>query len=123
MTPQAFVSKWHGVKAKESASAKVHFEDLCTLLGVPGPLEEDPSGTVYTYEKHVRKATGKKGFADVWRRGCFGWEYKGKRKDLRAALRQLVTYELDLESPPYLVVSDMERIEIHSNWTNTVTII
>ena len=61
MTPQAFVSKWHGVKAKESASAKVHFEDLCTLLGVPSPLEEDPSGTFYTYEKHVRKATGKKG--------------------------------------------------------------
>ena len=57
----------------------------------------------------------------MWRRGCFSWEYKGKHKDLRAALRQLVTYSLDLESPPYLVVSDMERIEVHSNWTNTVT--
>ncbi len=104
MTPPEFVAKWKSVSAKESAASKVHFEELCRLLGVPGPLEEDPSGQTYTYEKHVRKATGKKGFADVWRRGCFGWEYKGKdTKDLRAAYVQLLGYKDDLENPPLLV--------------------
>ena len=117
MTPQAFVSKWHGVKAKESASAKVHFEDLCTLLGVPGPLEEDPSGSFYTYEKHVRKATGKKGYADVWRRGCFGWEYKGKDAvNLREAYIQLLGYKDDLENPPLLVVCNLSSIEVHTQF-------
>ncbi len=57
----------------------------------------------------------------MWRRGCFGWEYKGRHRDLNAALRQLQAYALDLENPPYLVVSDMERIVVHTNWTNTVS--
>lgn len=31
------------------------------------------------------------------------------------------TYTLDLEMPPYLVVSDMARIIVHTNWNNTVS--
>jgi type II restriction/modification system DNA methylase subunit YeeA len=46
---------------------------------------------------------------------------KGKHKDLNAALRQLQAYALDLQNPPYLVVSDMERIIVHTNWTNTIS--
>ena len=30
------------------------------------------------------------GYADVWKRGHFGWEYKGKKKDLAAAYRRLL---------------------------------
>ena len=30
-------------------------------------------------------------------------------------------YALDLQNPPYLVVSDMERIIVHTNWTNTIS--
>jgi hypothetical protein len=33
----------------------------------------------------------------------------------------LQAYALDLENPPYLVVSDMLRIVVHTNWTNTVS--
>ena len=51
----------------------------------------------------------------------FGWEYKGKRKDLKAAYAQLQQYAVALENPPLLVVSDMETIVIHTNWTNTVS--
>jgi hypothetical protein len=29
----------------------------------------------------------KKGFADVWKKDCFGWEYKGKHKDLGEAYK------------------------------------
>ena len=69
----------------------------------------------------MEKVGGGDGWADVWRKGCFGWEYKGRHKDLNAALRQLQAYALDLQNPPYLVVSDMERIIIHTNWTNTIS--
>ena len=33
--------------------------------------------------------SGGEGWADVWKRGHFGWEYKGKRKNLEAAFGQL----------------------------------
>ncbi|SPF44740.1 conserved hypothetical protein [Candidatus Sulfotelmatobacter kueseliae] len=58
-----------------------------------------------------------KGFADVWKRGFFGWEYKGKHKSLSAAYSQLVRYQGDLENPPLLVTCDQERFEIHTNFT------
>jgi type II restriction/modification system DNA methylase subunit YeeA len=63
---------------------------------------------------------GGKGFADVWRKGFFAWEYKGKHKDLRAAYEQLLLYREDLENPPLLVVTDMDRFEVHTNFTGTV---
>jgi len=56
----------------------------------------------------------------VWRKDCFAWEYKGKQKDLDKAFAQLLQYAIALENPPLLIVSDMDRIRIHTNWTNTV---
>lgn len=61
MSPEAFVDKWRQVSVKESAAAHSHFEDLCELLGVEKPLDADPTGDWYTYEKHVSKAVGGKG--------------------------------------------------------------
>ena len=121
MTPEEFVAKWREVSVKESAAAHTHFEDLCDLLGVDKPLDVDPAGDWYAYERHVRKAAGGKGFADVWKQGFFAWEYKGKRADLAGAYLQLLLYRDDLENPPLLVVSDLERIEVHSNFTGTNT--
>ena len=51
--------------------------------------------------------------------GFFGWEYKGKHKDLDAAYKQLLLYRESLENPPLLVVCDMDRIIVHTNFTNT----
>ena len=39
---------------------------------------------------------------------------------MKAAYVQLQQYAVALENPPLLVVSDMETIIIHTNWTNTV---
>ena len=66
------------------------------------------------------KTGGGDGWADVWKRGCFAWEYKGPGKDLNAALKQLQYYVRSLDNPPLLIVSDMERIELHTNSINTV---
>lgn len=120
MTPSEFAAKWSASTVKESAGAKEHFIDLCRMLGYPTPTQADPTGEWYAFEKGAEKTEGGDGFADVWKRGHFGWEYKGKKKDLGAAYKQLLDYREALENPPLLVVSDMDRIEVHTNFTNTV---
>lgn len=124
MTPQEFTSKWSDSVLKERAGAQEHFIDLCRMLGEKTPAEADPTGEWYAFEKGAMKTGGGDGWADVWKRGCFAWEYKGKGKgkgkDLGAALKQLKLYQGALDNPPLLIVSDMEKIEIHTAWTNMV---
>ena len=55
----------------------------------------------------------------MWKRGFFGWEYKGKHKDLDAAYNQLLLYREALENPPLLIVCDMDRFVVHTNYTAT----
>ena len=122
MNAQEFIAKWRASELKESSAAHEHFIDLCRLLGEPTPAEDDPSGTRYCFERGARKDTGGRGWADVWKRHCFAWEYKGKHKDLNAAFNQLRQYALALENPPLLIVSDMARFRIYTNWTNSVSV-
>jgi type II restriction/modification system DNA methylase subunit YeeA len=116
-----FVAKWRSADLTERAAAQSHFRDLCDLLGEVAPTDADPKGEWYAFEKGATKTTGGEGWADVWKRGCFGWEYKSKGKDLKAAFAQLQRYAPALENPPLLVVCDLTRFEIHTNWTNTVS--
>ena len=89
------------------------------MLGVPTPNEADATGETYAFEKGAEKTSGGDGFADVWKRGHFGWEYKGKRKDLKAAYDQLLLYREALDNPPLLVVCDLNRFQVHTNFTGT----
>jgi hypothetical protein len=120
MTPTEFIAKWHSNTRNERAASQEHFLDLCALLNEPTP-NSDPTGAAYAFEKGATKASGGDGWADVWRRGRFAWEYKGKHKDLEAAHRQLLQYAGALENPPLLVTSDIARIIIRTNWTNAVS--
>ena len=86
------------------------------MLGHPTPAEADPTGEFFTFERGAEKAEGGNGWADVWKRNFFGWEYKGKHKDLKAAYRQLQLYRESLDNPPLLVVCDLDRIEVHTNF-------
>ncbi len=117
LTPAAFAAKWRGVTTTEKAASQEHFIDLCRMLGEPTPHEADPTGAQYAFEKRVVKAGGGDGFADVWKRDFFAWEYKGHRANLKAAYLQLLNYKDDLGNPPLLIVSDLERIEIRTNFT------
>ena len=121
MTPHAFITKWRASELKERSASQEHFIDLCRLLGEPTPAEADPVGETYCFERGARKDTGGDGWADVWKRHCFAWEYKGRRADLDAAFDQLRQYSLALENPPLLIVSDMVRFRIRTNWTNSVS--
>jgi type II restriction/modification system DNA methylase subunit YeeA len=119
MTPQEFIAKWERVNLTERSAAQQHFLDLCELFDHPKPAEADPTGESFTFEKGAAKHGGGDGWADVWKKGFFGWEYKGKHKDLDAAYDQLLRYREALENPPLLVVCDMDRLVIHTNFTAT----
>jgi len=133
LSPQQFVTKWRHATLKERSAAQSHFNDLGALLGQPTPAEADPAGRWYTFEagaqrlpqtpdpKGFPKPLGSAaGFADVWKMGYFAWEYKGQHADLDKAYRQLLQYRESLLNPPLLIVSDLQRIIIHTNFTNTV---
>ena len=108
LTVPQFIAKWKAANLSERSSYQQHFLDLCALLDVVPPAQADPTGASFTFEKGVAKADGGKGFADVWRRGWFGWEYKGKHKDLNAAYRQLQNYREALENPPHSSIPVIE---------------
>ena len=121
MTPYEFITKWRASALTERSASHQHFLDLCDLLGEPKPADADPSGESYCFERGARKDSGGDGCADVWKRHHFAWEYKGKRANLDAAFEQLRQYALALENPPLLIVSDMLRFRIRTNWTNSVS--
>jgi hypothetical protein len=118
LTPQAFVAKWRGDTRKERSVSQEHFIDLCRLLGHETP-GENRDGSL-AFEAGAGKGGGGSGWADVWKRGYFAWEYKGPHADLHKAYQQLLQYRESLQNPPLLVVSDIQQIVIHTNFTNTV---
>jgi hypothetical protein len=135
MTAAEFKRKWARAKGKESAIYQEHFVDLCRLLGQPTPTEADPTGTEsFCFQKRVVKDAelfalndrgaetdaSERGFADVWKKGCFAWEYKGKKKNLDEAYKQLLRYRESLLNPPLLVVCDFERYVVRTNFNGTV---
>lgn len=114
-----FVHRWRGCTLPERSASQSHFLDLCEMLGEKHPVAADSIGERFTFEKYVGKARGGKGYADVWKRDYFAWEYKGRHKDLKKAYSQLNDYREELGNPPLLVVCDMDRFQIHTNFTST----
>ncbi|HYY97863.1 MAG TPA: type IIL restriction-modification enzyme MmeI, partial [Pyrinomonadaceae bacterium] len=120
MNVQDFINKWRKVELTERSASQQHFLDLCEVFEHPKPAEADASGEWFTFERGAAKQGGGRGWADVWKRGFFGWEYKGKHRNLSAAYEQLLRYRESLENPPLLVVCDMERVVVHTNFTACV---
>jgi hypothetical protein len=121
VTPEQFIAKWQAADLTERAAAQSHFNDLCELLGEPKPTDADPKGEWYCFERGATKTTGGEGWADVWKRGCFSWEYKSRGKSLDEAIDQLKRYALALENPPLLIASNLDRFRIVTNWTNAIS--
>jgi hypothetical protein len=78
LTLPEFIARWQTATLSERSAAQSHFIDLCEVLGQPRPAAADQAGAFYTFEKGVTKTSGGQGFADVWLRGHFAWEYKGR---------------------------------------------
>lgn len=121
MDTSSFVEKWRRSTRSEKSAAQEHFLDLCELLHHPKPGDVDSSGLTFTTERRVKKAGGGLGFADVFKKDFFAWEYKRKGADLNEAFNQLLQYSGDLGNPPLLIASDMDRIEIRTHFTGFPT--
>jgi hypothetical protein len=113
MTPSQFIARWRDNPLSERAGSQAFFLDLCALLGVAAPNDPDD----YCFERGATRTGAGHGWADVWKRGHFGWENKGPGGDLGSALKQLMTYALALDNPPLLVVSNRDVTEIHTHFT------
>jgi type II restriction/modification system DNA methylase subunit YeeA len=135
MTAADFKKKYGRYTGKETSGYQAHFEDLCRMLGQATPIDADPSGAdFFCYQKRVVKDAElfemhetpdaseptERGFADVWKKGCFAWEYKGKKKNLDEAYKQLLRYRESLLNPPLLVVCDFDRYIVRTNFNGTV---
>src|SRR5690349_2108029 len=98
LPPPEFIARWEKVKLPEKAAAQSHFNDLCDMIGHEKPVVADPAGEWFTFERGAQKIGGGQGWADVWKRNCFGWEYKtkGKHATLKKAYEQLCQYREDL---------------------------
>lgn len=123
MNVHAFINKWSKVALTERSASQQHFLDLCEVVGHGKPAELDPDGSFFTFEKGAAKYGGGRGWADVWKSGFFAWEYKGPHRDLAAAYDQLLRYREALDNPPLLVVCDMDRIVVHTNFTGRPTVV
>lgn len=123
MNVHEFVQKWSQSSLTERSAAHQHFLDLCEVVGHPKPTDVDLTGDNFTFEKGAAKYGGGSGWADVWKRGFFGWEYKRRHADLAAAYDQLLRYREALENPPLLVACDMDRIVVHTNFTGRPAIV
>jgi hypothetical protein len=123
MIPAEFHAKWSKVSLSERSAYQQHFLDLCALAGHPTPAAMDPTGDSFCFERGAEKHGGGDGWADVWKRGFFAFEYKGRQADLAKAYDQLLRYRAALENPPLLVVCDTDIIEIHTNFTGTAEVI
>jgi len=66
----------------EEQGAQQHFIELCALLGVAPPAGDDD----YLFEKGAMLLGQRRGYADVFKRGCFAWENKAPGKPLDAAV-------------------------------------
>lgn len=121
MGSREFIRKWSSAQLEERSVAQEHFIDLCRLLDEPTPAEADPTGEHYCFERGSRSDAGVAGWADVWKRHHFAWEYKGRGGNLDAAFTQLHQYASALENPPLLIASDLRRILIRTNWSETVS--
>src|SRR6185503_3736884 len=118
LSPHEFAAKWRGDTRKERSVSQEHFIDLCRMLGHETP-GENRDGSL-AFEAGADKQRGGQDWADVWKKGFFAWEYKGPHADLDKAYQQLLQYREALQNPPLLIVSDIDSLVVHTNFTNTV---
>ena len=127
--PQAFVAKWQQATLRERALSQEHFIDLCRLIGHPMPAEADPAGKWFTFEAGATTASLPADPRGCWPRvkrlcrrledGPFRVGVQGPARQPRQGLRPAPPVSRIPSYPLLLIVSDMQRIVIHTNFTNT----
>ena len=117
MKPPQFIAKWRNVEFGEKQASQEMFLDLCALVGHPTPVAYG-NPDAFTFEKWVPG-----GFADAYLEDRFGWEFKGSDDQLPGAFNQLLRYQVYLKTPPLLIVSSFQRIQIRTNFPGMETVL
>ena len=117
MTAQQFIDKWEFVRFGERQASQEMFLDICNMVGHPSPVSYGNPET-FTFEKAVPG-----GFADAYKEGCFGWEFKRSEAQLAEGFNQLLRYQVYLRTPPLLIVSSFQRVRIQTNFPGKETIV
>ena len=86
-TPEQFIAKWRQAELTGRAAALSHFLDLCEVLGEQKRSDADPKGEWYCLEKGSGQDRRRRGLADVFKRGCFDWEYEGRCRNTQPPAR------------------------------------
>ena len=107
-----------GPRADRAVGGAAAFPRSLPPVRPPTPAEDDPQGDHFAFEKGASKIGGGDGWADVWKKGFFAWEYKKRKSDLGKALEQLSHYAAGLENPPIHVACDALTFVIETHWTN-----
>jgi len=87
MTPLEFIKKWGDSKLARTPGLGT---STSSISAPPGRAHarrgRSARGNAYCFERGAEKVGGGDGWAELSGRDrCFGWEYKGKHKDLNAA--------------------------------------
>lgn len=105
----AFVREWEG-ESSEHAEAKSFWDAFFQVFGVS-------RRRLAAFEKHVKKASGKDGFIDLFWPGMLLAEHKSRGKNLDSAYDQATDYFpglSDKELPRYIIVSDFARFRVRN---------
>jgi hypothetical protein len=79
---EQFINRWQDSGASERANYQLFLSELCDVLDVPRPQPAKPNNeeNAYVFERVVTFPHGRKGFIDLYKRGCFVLEAKQTRR-------------------------------------------
>jgi hypothetical protein len=113
LSPHEFVAKYRSARSGKTLDTHAHFHDLCDLVCQQMPAQVDAVGERYCFDKGGSGTVGAC-WAHVWYDGHFAWRYATEGSDLATAYAVLLLHHEALGSPPLLIVSDGQTIEVHT---------
>ena len=121
LSPQEFVDKWRKATLKERSAAQEHFIDLCRLVGHPTPAEADPTGESFTFEAGASKQRGGAGLGRRLEKGLLRLGVQGQARQPGQGLPAAAPVpRIAARIRRCWSSRDIDRIVIHTNFTNTV---
>ncbi|MBC6436892.1 MAG: class I SAM-dependent DNA methyltransferase [Rhodobacteraceae bacterium] len=104
-----FVSRWKG-RGHESGETQLFYRDLFSIFGVK--LENEPEAIFEAPTTRIRDGNLGRGFVDLLWKGKLLVEQKSRGENLKAAVKQALSYHLT-EPTPYLLVSNFDEFRLY----------
>lgn len=115
LTPDQFITKWKAADLKKRSARR---NRICRLL--KSPLQRMPTlpASWYAFERGATNTTGGEG----WRTSGSASTSGGRRQAEGSQPLPSRNFSSHCaRNPPLLVVCDLDRFRIHTNWTNSIS--